>query len=113
TKTDWIYVSQSGKRTKIIDQGKLPSANLRLVSDRFLQTLFKELPQEVTHVGVFLAGCITDQDRHRLNTVAKKIWRSAHVVAGSDRESSFAAAFENRDGIVVMCGTGSGVTGRR
>ena len=113
TKTDWVLISQSQNSSKVLKQGKLPSANLRLISDRFLRMLLGELPKNATHVGVFLAGCITTQDRVRLLPIVRKIWPSATVAVGNDRESSLAAAFRDRDGIVVICGTGAGVTGRR
>src|SRR5262245_52533484 len=113
TKTDWVYFEKASGSLRIINQGKLPSANLRLITDSKLRTLLKELPQNPSKVGVFLAGCITNQDRIRLMGIAKKVWPEAEIEVGSDRESSLATAFQDRDGIVVMCGTGSGVTGRR
>lgn len=113
TKTDWVLISPSQDSSKVLKQGKLPSANLRIISDRSLRMLLGELPQNATHVGVFLAGCITTQDRIRLLHIVQKIWPSATVAVGNDRESSLAAAFRDRDGIVVICGTGAGVTGRR
>ncbi len=43
---------------------------------------------------------------------ADSIWPHATVRVGSDRESGFAAAFQDQDGIAVIAGTGSAVTGR-
>ncbi len=113
TKTDWVFIKHSGKNSKVVNRGQLTSANLRLISDRSLQKLLKELPRNPTHVGVFLAGCITEQDRNGLMRLSRKVWPDAKISVGSDRDSSLAAAFRERDGIVVVCGTGSAITGRR
>lgn len=113
TKTDWAFIKHSGKNSRMVGSGQITSTNLRLTSERSLQKLLKELPRNATHVGVFLAGCITDQDRNYLMSLSRKIWPSANISVGSDRDSSLAAAFRDRDGIVVVCGTGSSVTGRR
>lgn len=112
TKTDWILVSHSPDHTSLISQGQLGPANLRLTHDDDLIRMFGQLP-DATHVGVFLAGCITEQDRNRLETVCRQVWPDAILRVGSDRDSSFAAAFQNADGIVVISGTGAAVTGRR
>ena len=86
---------------------------MKLLNAEALQRLLAILPRQVSHVGVFLAGCATDQDRHRLGEIASSIWPDAAIRVGSDRESGFAAAFGNGDGIAVIAGTGSAVTGRK
>ena len=113
TKTDWALVRQTDARAAILDQGTLPPANLRLLSDDALRGMLARLSQEATHVGVYLAGCATEADRARLGTLARQTWPAALVSVGSDRDSSFAACFGEADGIVVIAGTGSAVTGRR
>lgn len=109
TKTEWALLGDDGG---IIREGLLPPANLRLTSDEALGQMFDVLPAEATHVGVFLAGCANESDRARLQSVAQKRWPNAQLRVGSDRESGFAAALGERDGIVVIAGTGSAVTGR-
>jgi hypothetical protein len=44
-------------------QGALPASNLKLISDDTLAHLFSVLPVDATHVGAFLAGCGTEDDR--------------------------------------------------
>ncbi len=75
--------------------------------------MFRALPQEATHVGVFLAGCGNELDRDGVRVVAQRVWPHARLAIGSDRDSGFATAFGDDDGIVVNAGTGSSVTGRR
>ncbi len=109
TKTDWVLLENS----RVRNSGSLPASNLRLIGDEALKGIFEVLPHDATHVGAFLAGCATEADRARLTALAKSVWPDAQRVVGSDRDSGFAAAFENRDGIVVIGGTGSAVTGRK
>ena len=110
TKTEWLYVDESGVSMR---SGVLSASNLRLVSDGFLEELFRVLPPEATQVGVFLAGCATEADRQRLRTCVERVWPQAETVVGGDRESGFAAAFGGDDGVAVIAGTGSAITGRR
>jgi len=110
TKTEWLYADESGTALR---SGVLPASNLRLVSDAFLEELFRVLPADPTHVGVFLAGCATGADRARLRACAARVWPQAELAVGSDRESGFAAAFGGADGVTVIAGTGSAITGRR
>lgn len=110
TKTEWLLVDESGAR---IGGGVLPAANLRLICDEALAGMFRVLPADATHVGVFLAGCVTAADRNRLQACVDKVWPKAATRVGSDRESGFAAAFGGRDGVAVIAGTGSAISGRR
>lgn len=110
TKTEWTLLSGDGAYLR---GGVLPAANLRLTSDDALARMFQALPQDATHVGVFLAGCGSDADRVRLRQLVERHWPRAKVVVGSDRASGFATALGARDGITVIAGTGSAVTGRR
>lgn len=113
SKTDWVLVSTDGADSNVVDSGQLPAANLILISDEHLTNLLRQLPSEVDRAGVFLAGCGTDDDQARLQKLAESVWPNAHVAVGSDRESGFAAAFGDKDGIAVIGGTGSAVTGRK
>lgn len=108
TKTEWALLA--GKGTLIKD-GVLPAANLRLISDDALARMFEVLP-DATHVGAFLAGCANNDDRSRLRSLVQFRWPDARVTVGSDRQSGFATAFAGGDGIAVIAGTGSAVTGQ-
>ncbi len=109
TKTEWALLAADGT---IIEGGLLPPANLRLISDDALLRMFDALPAESTHVGIFLAGCANESDRTRLRELVQYRWPCAQIAVGSDRASGFATAFGAGDGITVIAGTGSAVTGR-
>jgi N-acetylmuramic acid 6-phosphate etherase len=113
TKTSWVLVERGENDLRILDQGKLPPANLRLASPDQLRTMFRELPKEIQGAGVFLAGCGTEEDRQSLTRICAEVWPQAKIVVGSDRDSGLAAALGHGDGIVVNAGSGSSVTGRR
>jgi len=109
TKTEWALLDEFGRELRM---GALPAANLRLIGDEDLLDLLRVLPAEATHVGAFLAGCADGADRKRLEALVQRVWPSAVVAVGGDRESGFATAFGEEDGIAVIAGTGSAVTGR-
>jgi N-acetylmuramic acid 6-phosphate etherase len=111
TKTEWVLVAMPGNET--VRRGSLPAANLKLTTDAALARIFKALPQNATHVGAFLAGCATESDRARLRAIVKQAWPRAEIAIGSDRDSGFATAFGGGDGIAVISGTGSAVSGRK
>ncbi len=110
TKTNWVLLAADGT---LLREGLLPAANLRLISDSELLDLLSVLPREATHVGAFLAGCATAEDRARLHALAAKTWPHARLAVGSDRDSGLATAFRDGDGIAVIAGTGAAVHGRR
>jgi len=109
TKTEWALLDEHGRELRV---GALPAANLRLISDTDLLDLLRVLPAGATHVGTFLAGCADARDRKRLEALVQQVWPAAVVAVGGDRESGFATAFHEDDGIAVIAGTGSAVTGR-
>jgi len=108
TKTAWALVANGA----IIESGKLPPSNLRLTPPDQIAKIFRVLPRAVDRIGVFLAGCATEEDRAALLKLARTVWPKANIVAGSDRDSGMAACLRDRDGIAVNAGTGSSVTGR-
>ncbi len=112
TKTEWLYLGVEGGRTTTLGEGNLPAANLKAISDEALVRLFSVLPRDATHVGTYLAGCGTEPDRVRLREIASRVWPEAVLAVGSDRSSGMATAFQERNGIVVISGTGSAVHGQ-
>src|SRR6184192_3533525 len=108
TKTAWALVVDGA----IVESGKLPPSNLRLTPLDQMTKIFRVLRREVDRIGVFLAGCATEEDRAALLKLARAVWPKANIVAGSDRDSGMAACLRDRDGIAVNAGTGSSVTGR-
>ncbi len=110
TKTNWVLLAGDGS---VLREGVLPASNLQLITDQALADLFSVLPREATHVGAFLAGCGTAEDRARLHRLVEKTWPSAQLAIGSDRDSGLATAFRDGDGISVIAGTGAAVHGRK
>src|SRR5437762_3373278 len=108
TKTAWALVDDGA----IVESGKLPPSNLRLTPLDQITKIFRVLPRDVDRIGVFLAGCATEEDRAALFKLARAVWPKAKIVSGSDRDSGMAACLRDRDGIAVNAGTGSSVTGR-
>jgi len=108
TKTAWALVADGA----IVESGKLPPSNLRLTPLDQITKILRVLPREVNRIGVFLAGCATEEDRAALLKLTRSVWPKARIVAGSDRDSGMAACLRERDGIAVNAGTGSSVTGR-
>ncbi len=98
---------------RVLKQGKTGPGSLKLLRREELEALLRSLPGEADRVGVFLAGCATEKDRDVLSKLAGETWPGAAIRAGSDREAGFAACFGEGDGISVISGTGSAVTGRR
>lgn len=113
TKTDWVLLKQTSSSTNIIDEGRLPPTNFRLITPEQLAEILRLLPKYPDRVGIFLAGCVTEDDRLKLQDITKNIWPQSIVVVGSDRDSALAAAYEDGNGIIVISGTGSAVTGRK
>ncbi|MFN2622195.1 MAG: N-acetylmuramic acid 6-phosphate etherase [Chthoniobacterales bacterium] len=113
TKTSWVLVEHEADSLRVIEQGKLPPSNLRLVSSEQLRAIFQQMPRETDRVGMFLAGCATEEDRSALRKMCGEVWPNARIVVGSDRDSGLAAALGRGDGIAVNAGTGASVTGRR
>src|SRR5256714_7766409 len=108
TKTAWALVDDGA----IVEAGKLPPSSLRLTPPDQIAKIFRVLPRDGGRIGVFLAGCATEEDRAALLKLARAVWPRAKIVAGSDRDSGMAACLRDRDGIAVNAGTGSSVTGR-
>lgn len=113
TKTEWVLARPTERGLEIEREGKLSAANLKLISDESLRALFSGLPQDVSHVGAFLAGCGTEEDRRRLRTLVTQLWPNAEIAVGSDRDSAMAVAFGDGNGIAVIGGTGAAVHGRK
>ena len=113
TKTSWVLVEHDADSFRVIDQGKLPPSNFRLTTAERLRAIFHQMPPETERVGMFLAGCATEDDRNVLQKLCAEVWPNAKIVVGSDRDSGLAAALARGDGIAVNAGTGASVTGRR
>jgi N-acetylmuramic acid 6-phosphate etherase len=112
TKTNWALCEVTSRGLRPVEESRLGPGSMKLLEPSALRRLLSVLPRGASRVGVFLAGCATLQDRRRLGEIASSVWPDAAIRVGSDRESGFAAAFGNGDGIAIIAGTGSAVTGR-
>ncbi len=113
TKTSWVLVEREGDSLGVVAEGKLPASNFRLTPADGLRAIFQQMPAGADRVGMFLAGCATEEDRQVLKELCATVWPAAKILAGSDRDSGLAAALGRGDGIAVNAGTGASVTGRR
>lgn len=111
TKTEWAFFEANEPVLEVIREGTLPAANYKSMSPEKLREMFNRLPKTATHVGVYLAGCATEEEHQELQSIAAEIWPEATITAGSDRSSALATAFHGENGIAVISGTGSGVHG--
>ena len=83
TKSAWVLLERNDGVLEVIDRGKLPAANLRLTSPERLRAMLSELPREVQRAGVFLAGCVTAEDRRALTELCAAVWPSRRVLVRS------------------------------
>ena len=113
TKTTWSLCENIHGVLHTVEEGRSGPGSMKLLDATSLRSLLQALPKNAARVGVFLAGCATEEDRASLHALATSVWPGAPIRTGSDRESGFAAAFGKGDGIAVIAGTGSAVTGRR
>ena len=113
-------------RGAILQRHEFGPLNLKLSTDaQILSTLrrirsstIRHRPSAISHspasVAVCLAGCRTNSDRSRVRALAARVWLRTRITIGSDIDSGLAAAFgPDRDGILVVSGTGSCVFGRK
>jgi N-acetylmuramic acid 6-phosphate etherase len=113
TKTTWSLCESREGSLQVVQEGRAGPGSMKLLDPAALKDLLVSLPSNAGQVGVFLAGCATEHDRVELQKLAAAVWPGAKIRAGSDRESGFAAAFGQDDGITVIAGTGSAITARR
>jgi N-acetylmuramic acid 6-phosphate etherase len=95
-----------------VRKGLLGPGSMKLLAPEDLSKLLSVLPSDASCVGLFMAGCATLQDRRHLKRIGSSVWPNAAIRVGGDRESGFAAAFGEGDGIAIIAGTGSAITGR-
>lgn len=111
TKTEWTYFAEREGGLEVLSAGVFPAANYKNIPRESLREMLAAMPSEATHVGIYLAGCATEEEHRELRDLAAGIWTSAKISTGSDRSSALATAFRGQNGIAVISGTGSGVHG--
>ncbi|HUJ71237.1 MAG TPA: N-acetylmuramic acid 6-phosphate etherase [Verrucomicrobiae bacterium] len=115
THTVGLLANSPGKTLERLEFGPL---NLKLSTDAQILSALRYVrsslsSRQPSSVAVCLAGCRTNADRSRVRALAERVWPRTGITVGSDIDSGFAAAFgTDRDGILVVSGTGSCVYGR-
>lgn len=114
TKTTAALIDESGR---VLARAVAGVANARLLSDSQLTALFHTLQRGMKFtpdaVSLCLAGVVSSSDHNRVRARAGIVWPRARILTASDRESALMAGFGRREGIVVICGTGSSTFGMR
>lgn len=114
TRTTAVLLDAAGE---ILGRNSGGPCNLRLNTDRdilrVLKNIKRSIGKEPVAVGTFLAGCRTRTDKLRMLRLLRKVWPQVRLTAGSDTLSAFEAALHDRDGMMIICGTGSIVRARR
>ncbi|PWU07457.1 MAG: N-acetylglucosamine kinase [Verrucomicrobia bacterium] len=114
TRTHWRLYQVHHHKKNLIEEGLLGCGNWKSLPFAATRALLRNLPKKCDIVAVFLAGCATEEDRTAVRSLCKEIWPSAQrILVGSDRDSGYGAAFQGKDGILVIAGTGSAVTGKK
>ena len=118
TKTTWAILDSEGN---VVGEGVgCGSGNLHHLHDDQLAALFDSIGEgigpafKVVAVGGAFAGCHLASAKLRAESFMRNVWPDAGaVVAGEDTRSAFAAAHGEKDGLIVIAGTGSNVQGRK
>jgi N-acetylmuramic acid 6-phosphate etherase len=115
TKTTWVLMDDAGS---ILKEGSASDSNIQHVTDAqftaVMRTIAFRSGANVTAIGAGYAGCQLPKEQARLRKILKSVWPAAKkIIVGEDTVTAYAAAHGTREGIIVICGTGSNVYGRR
>ena len=117
TKTTWAILDSEGN---VVGEGHTTSGNLHHLTDEQLAVLFESIGEgigpafKVIAIGGAFAGCHLASAKLRAESFMRNVWPDAGtVIAGEDTRSAFAAAHGEKDGLIVIAGTGSNVQGRK
>jgi N-acetylglucosamine kinase-like BadF-type ATPase len=114
SRTTAVLMTADGKALKRTEVG---SCNLRLSRNTAVIAILRQIRRGLGNatpyaIGVFMAGCRTAADGRRLRKLVGKVWPRVRATVGSDASSAMAAALDECDGVVLICGTGSIVRAR-
>ncbi|SDU26358.1 N-acetylmuramic acid 6-phosphate etherase [Verrucomicrobium sp. GAS474] len=117
TNTTWAILDAAGN---VVGKGKgNNSGNLHHLDDAQLASLFASIRAgigagfRVAAIGGAFAGCHLPAAKLRAENHLRAVWPDVEkIVVGEDTRSAFAAAHGDKDGIIVIAGTGSNVQGR-
>lgn len=106
TKTIAIITSPQGSHRLELGPG-----NLRLLSDKELRTLFRQIAEVrpiASAIGIGLAGARTEADRARIRSAAESIWPNTPLAITHDLAIALSATNSDRPAkVLVLSGTGS------
>ena len=106
-------VLRADSHGQILQRLALGPLNLKLSTDKKILSVLRQF--NPTRASICLAGCRTETDRKRIRKLAHRAWpQTKSLFIGNDLDSGYAAAFgRSAAGILVICGTGSCVYGRK
>lgn len=104
---------------EVVDRFELGPANVQLSTNEELLRFFREIRAragEVTAIGAGMAGLRNENDRQRVEGIAKQVWPDTPFRATNDLETAMAAAgpgsAEVAARVLLLSGTGSCAYGR-
>jgi len=116
THTTVVVVDGGGA---VMDRFEMGPANVLLSTDAELERFFREIRErtgEVFAIGAGMAGLRNEQDKKRVDGIARGVWPETPFHATNDLETALAAAGESAEGmagrILLLSGTGSCAYGR-
>ncbi len=113
TKTTWSLIDEQGK---VVAQGVGEASNLHHVSDPTLLRIFAAIRRSLTvkpqSIGAAFASCHLERDRQRVKKLLLQTWPKVEkIVVDEDTCSAYAGCHGQKDGIIIIAGTGSNVFG--
>lgn len=78
-----------------------------LIQNTLRQALQKLKIETVDAVGIGIAGAPATRSRDWLETVVREVLPDTHIVASADDEIALVGTFAQREGILILAGTGS------
>jgi N-acetylglucosamine kinase-like BadF-type ATPase len=116
TKTTWVITDEN---FKIVDQGIAGPGNyIEMRGLKGYKPLIAQISRKMKYepsiVGACHAGCHTEAYKKEINSHLSSVFKKAKfVAAGEDTMSGYYGSHGNKDGIMVIAGTGSNVTGKK
>lgn len=113
TKTTWALVDASGLVQK---HGQSSKGNISHLKDEEIlknfQQIEKKAGQSIQIIGAGFAGCHLAPERARVRRLLLQVWpKVKNIVVGEDTQTAYGSAHGSKEGIIVICGTGSNVYG--
>jgi N-acetylmuramic acid 6-phosphate etherase len=113
TKTTWALVNAAGQ---VLKHGQSSKGNISHLMDEEILKNFQEIEkkagQSMQIIGAGFAGCHLAPERARVRRLLQHVWpKVKNLVVGEDTQTAYGSAHGSKEGIIVICGTGSNVYG--